>query len=298
MLLVTFQSARGPRPGVFAGDDIVDLCTADPALPTDLRGILAANALERVARLRDSAPRAARLPRAGAKLLAPIANPGIVLSVGLNYRQHLEEMKTPIPATPYAFAKSVASIVGAGEPIVLPKSNPRMVDWEGELTVVIGKPCHAVRADDALDYVAGYTLVNDVSARDWVAAVFASRGVMGPIQTWEQNLLGKMFPTFCPMGPAIATRDELPDIGNVRLTTRSNGEIMQDANTNDLVFDIPTLIAHYSRFYRLLPGDCITTGSPSGVGYGREPKLFMKAGDVVEVAVEGIGVLRNPVVAG
>jgi 2-keto-4-pentenoate hydratase/2-oxohepta-3-ene-1,7-dioic acid hydratase in catechol pathway len=120
---------------------------------------------------------------------------------------------------------------------------------------------------------------------------------MGPIHAWEDNLLGKMFPTFCPMGPAIATKDELPDPGNVHIETRLNGEVMQSASTDDLVFGVAALIAYYSEFYLFQPGDIITTGSPSGVGYGRNPKLFMKPGDVVEVEVEQIGILRNPIAA-
>jgi 2-keto-4-pentenoate hydratase/2-oxohepta-3-ene-1,7-dioic acid hydratase in catechol pathway len=216
----------------------------------------------------------------------------------MNYHAHLKEMKTPVPDKPAAFTKSVASIIASGDPILLPPSNPSMVDWEGEFTVVIGKPCHRVKAAQALDYVAGYTIVNDVSARDWVAPIFSSTGIMGPIHAWEQNLLGKMLPTFCPMGPAIATRDEVPDLDNVRIVTRLNGKVMQDANTNDLVFSVSKLIEYYSQFYRFLPGDCITTGSPSGVGYGRNPKVFMQAGDVIEVEVTGIGVLSNPVKAG
>jgi acylpyruvate hydrolase len=161
--------------------------------------------------------------------------------------------------------------------------------------VVIGKPCHNVKAARALDYVAGYTIVNDVSARDWVAPIFASTGIMGPIHAWEHNLLGKMYPTFCPMGPVLATRDEVADPDNVRIRTRLNGKLMQDASTDDLVFRVADLIEYYSQFYVFKPGDVITTGSPSGVGFGRSPKVFMKDGDVIEVEVEGIGTLSNPV---
>src|SRR3989442_725518 len=193
------------------------------------------------------------------------------LSCGMNYYEHLKEMKTPVPQKPAAFTKSVASIIGPGEPIVLPPSTLGMVDWEGELSVVIGKACHRVAAAAALDYVAVYTIVNDVSARDWVAPIFSSTGVMGPIHAWEHNLLGKMFPTFCPMGPALVTRDEVPDPHHLRLTTRLNGKVMQSANTDDLVFNVAQLIEYYSQFYRFLPGDVITTGSPSGVGYGSSP---------------------------
>lgn len=298
MHLVAFSTGQQPRAGVLAGDDIVDLAAADPALPTTLRGILAAGRLDAVRALRDAKPGRHLVPRSTARLLPPIPDPAIVLSVGMNYHEHLKEMKTPVPDKPAAFTKSVASIIASGDPILLPPSNPNMVDWEGEFTVVIGKPCHRVKAAQALDYVAGYTIVNDVSARDWVAPIFSSTGIMGPIHAWEQNLLGKMLPTFCPMGPAIATRDKVPDPDNVRIITRLNGKVMQDANTNDLVFSVPKLIEYYSQFYRFLPGDCITTGSPSGVGYGRNPKVFMQAGDVIEVEVTGIGVLSNPVKAG
>jgi len=289
--LVTFEIAGQPRPGLLAGDGIIDL----QPLGADLRAILQGGSLERIRSMLKSAP--TPIPAKSARLLAPIQNPGMVLSCGMNYYEHLKEMKTPVPDKPAAFTKSVASIIGPGEPIVLPPSNPGMVDWEGEFSVVIGKACHRVAAAAALDYVAGYTVVNDVSARDWVAPIFSSTGVMGPIHAWEHNLLGKMFPTFCPMGPALVTRDEVPDPHHLRLTTRLNGKVMQSANTDDLVFNVAQLIEYYSQFYRFLPGDVITTGSPSGVGYGRSPKVFMRAGDVIEVEVEHIGLLRNPVVS-
>jgi acylpyruvate hydrolase len=288
MKLVTFEIDKQARPGRLVGDDIVDLSALAPDVKTLLeRGLLdkAATATGRTVRHRD------------VKLLAPISNPALVLSCGMNYHEHLKEMKTPVPEKPAAFTKSVASIIGTDDPIRIPPSNPDMVDWEGEFSVVIGKPCHRVRAAEALDYVAGYTLVNDVSARDWVAAIFKATGITGPLHAWEHNLLGKMFPTFCPMGPCIATKDEIPDPANVRITTKLNGQVMQDANTDDLVFSVVQLIEYYSQFYFFKPGDVITTGSPSGVGYGRNPKVFMKAGDVVEVEVKAIGVLRNTVTA-
>ena len=291
MRLVTFELAGKAHPGVIRGESIVDLS----ALAADVKGILEAGNLEAARKLAASVKNPVALK--SAKLLAPIQNPGMVLSGGMNYHEHLKEMNTPVPQKPVAFSKSVASIIGPGEAIRLPPSNPGMVDWEGEFTVVIGRPCHRVKASQALDYVAGYTIVNDVSARDWVAPIFSSSGIMGPIHAWEHNLLGKMFPTFCPMGPALVTRDELPDSGHLQLTTRLNGQVMQSANTDDLVFNVVQLIEYYSQFYLFRPGDCITTGSPSGVGYGRNPKVFMKADDVIEVEVERIGILRNPVTA-
>ena len=286
MKLVTFELDHQPRPGRLVGEDIVDL---QPLAP-DVRSLLERGLLDKAATATGRTYR-----RKEVKLLAPIPNPGMVLSVGMNYHEHLKEMKTPVPEKPAAFKKSVASIIGTDEPVRIPPGSPDMLDWEGEFSVVIGKSCHRVKAAQALDYVAGYTIVNDVSARDWVAPLFSATGIMGPIHAWEANLLGKMFPTFCPMGPVLATKDEIPDPGNVRITTRLNGKVMQEANTDDLVFGVAQLIAHYSKFYLFRPGDVITTGSPSGVGYGRNPKLFMKAGDVIEVEVPGIGTLRNSI---
>jgi 2-keto-4-pentenoate hydratase/2-oxohepta-3-ene-1,7-dioic acid hydratase in catechol pathway len=295
MHLVMFSKDREPRAGVIDGEEIVDINACDRSLPSTIKGLLEANALSKVRSVLKSKKH--RLSRKRAKLLPPIPNPGLLLSVGMNYHEHLKEMKSPVPEKPAAFTKSVASIIGAGQPIVLPRSNPNMVDWEGEFTVVIGRAGHRIPAERALDHVAGYTIVNDVSARDWVAPIFQSTGIMGPIHAWEHNLLGKMFPTFCPMGPALATKDEVPDPANVRIVTRLNGEVMQNANTDDLVFSVAKLIEYYSQFYRFRPGDCITTGSPSGVGFGRNPKVFMKAGDTIEVEVRGVGVLSNPIKA-
>lgn len=283
MKLVSFQTVGGARCGRLEGETIIELGSS-------LKDILAADPLDTLRRRKGLTYSLSKV-----RLLAPIPDPGIVLSVGMNYHEHLQEMKTPVPAKPAAFTKSVASIIGSGEPIKLPGAHASMVDWEGEFSVVIGKSCHRVRASQALDYVAGYTLVNDVSARDWVAPIFQAQGIMGPIHAWEANLLGKMFPTFCPMGPCMVTKDELPDPGKVRIETRLNGRVMQSASTDDLVFGVRELIEHYSQFYFFRPGDVITTGSPSGVGYGRNPKVFMKPRDVVEVEVKEIGVLRNTV---
>jgi 2-keto-4-pentenoate hydratase/2-oxohepta-3-ene-1,7-dioic acid hydratase in catechol pathway len=228
-------------------------------------------------------------------MIAPIPQPTLILSCGMNYHEHLREMNTPVPATPTAFTKNTASVIGPGEPILLPKAAPDMVDWEGEFTIVIGKPAFGVSEADALKHVAGYTIINDVSARNWVAPIFSVQGTMPAILAWEHNILGKQFPTFCPMGPSIVTADEVGDPGDLKLQTRLNGKVVQDTRTSDLVFDVPRLIAYFSKFYRLLPGDLITTGSPSGVGYGRTPKVFMKSGDTIEVEVERVGILRNPV---
>jgi 2-keto-4-pentenoate hydratase/2-oxohepta-3-ene-1,7-dioic acid hydratase in catechol pathway len=215
----------------------------------------------------------------------------------MNYHAHLQEMNSAVPDYPTSFVKNSNAVIGPGAPIVLPASHPDMVDWEGEFSVVIGRPCHAVAELDALNYVAGYTLINDVSARDWVGPVSEASAVMSGVLAWERNLLGKQFPTFCPMGPVLTTKDEIPDPGFVELTTKLNGKTMQSANTDDLVFGVRELIAYYSQWYQFRPGDIITTGSPSGVGFGRNPKIFMHAGDRIEIHASGIGTLSNPVVA-
>ncbi len=308
------RNAGRASPGVFVGDAILDLVAGAEALSDlkslapSLRGILGQGdaALTTIRRAIDKAAgkdgerlraSGALVARQGAKLLPPIPDPALLLSCGANYKEHLKEMNTTVPHQPLSFVKNNHAIVGPGEAILLPKSNPSMVDWEGEFSAVIGRTCYNVSKADALDYVAGYTLINDVSARDWVAPVFSSSGVMGAIFAWELNILGKQFPTFCPMGPVIATRDEVPDPDDVDLKTTVNGTVMQSTNTDDLVFNVAALVSYYSQFYRFQPGDVITTGSPAGVGYGRNPKIFLKAGDTVEVTASGIGTLSNPVAA-
>ena len=316
MRLCTRAVAGEQHPGLLIEGEVLDLLAATEVLPEALpvsmsvRQIIEAglSARERLKRLEllvrsneaisDRLRKRNALTSAADTVLAPaISNPGMVLAAGLNYRAHLEEMNTPMPTAPYAFNKSVAALIGSGQPIVLPAGHEDMVDWEGEFCAVIGVPCHNVPIVEALDFVAGYTLINDVSARDWAEAVFASSGIMGPITSWETNLLGKQFPTFCPLGPYIVTADDLPDPANVHLMTKLNGVVMQDANTSDLVFSVAELVSHYSRFYELRPGDVISTGSPAGVGFGRSPKVFMHAGDTIEVEVALIGSLRNAIIS-
>jgi acylpyruvate hydrolase len=316
MRLVTLETGGQSRPGVVAGDEILDLKAAAAFIPEaalapgSVRGILEASeaGIELVRRVKDKALSASgslaeRLRTSGAlapasqiRLLAPVPDARLVLSCGVNYRAHIYEMGGTPPPEPVAFLKSVNSIVGPDAPIVLPKDHPAMVDWEAEFSGVIGRPCHNVSADEALDYVAGYTMINDVSARDWVRPMGELVG-MQATQAWDRNLLGKQFPSFCPMGPALTLKDEIKDPNAVAFQLKVNGVTMQDAVTDDLVFNLAALIAHYSQFYRFLPGDVITTGSPAGVGFGRNPHIFLKAGDVVEISADGIGLLRNPVVA-
>lgn len=233
-----------------------------------------------------------------AQFLAPIPRPSFILAQGLAYRKHLEEMGVPLPKQPVSLVKAPSSVTGPGCPIILPKKHPDMVDWEGEFSIVIGKPCHNVSAAEAMDYVAGYTIINDVSARDWTAtALNPDQSQMQAVMTWADNIQGKQFPTFTPMGPVIVTADEIEDPHALQLTTTVNGEVMQETNTSDLIFPIKQLISHFSQWYLFQPGDIISTGSPAGVGYGRNPKIFFKPGDVCEITVTGVGTLSNPVIS-
>ena len=217
-----------------------------------------------------------------------------MLSHGRAYFSHLKEMQKtdrPTPTKqPTAFMKNVNAIIGPGEPITLPPQCADMVDFEGEFSVVFGAPCHNVEESETLRMVAGYTIINDVSARNWVEN-FHTTG--DP----DLNRMGKQLPGFCPIGPVIVTKDEIADPHDLTLTTTLNGNVMQQAHTSDLIWKVSALIAYFSRWYPFRPGDILTTGSPAGVGYGRDPKVFMKPGDVVTVTVDGIGTLANPIVA-
>jgi acylpyruvate hydrolase len=316
MRYVTISNKGQAAAAVIIGDDVLDIKASAAWIPEavplawSVRGILGGGdaTLSAIKTIVDKVSAKGNLqadlktggaltPLAKAKLMAPIPQPTLILSCGLNYHEHLREMNTPVPKTPTAFTKNAASVIASSEAIILPKAAPDMVDWEGEFSVVIGKPCFRVTAADALSYVAGYTIINDVSARDWVAPIFKAEGTMPSILAWEHNILGKQFPTFCPMGPVIVTADEIGDVSDLHLETRLNGKVMQSTSTSDLVFNVPKVIEYFSQFYKLMPGDIITTGSPSGVGYGRDPKVFMKAGDVIEVEVERIGILSNPIAA-
>lgn len=311
MKLLTVEFDGTDRACALLGDLILDLgatatALAAPAPPGGVLDILRGGtpALDDVRKLVDrAASRTEDLRAAGAILdpgairyRAPVPNPGFILSVGMNYRAHLEEMNTPIPTTPAAFVKAPTSLTGNGEPIRPPADHADMVDFEGEFCFVFGRDCHRVSEAEALDYVAGYTIANDVSARDWVPGVISAQGNFPAIHAWEANILGKQYPTFTPMGPVIVTKDEIADPAALHLVTTLDGEIMQDTLT-ELVFPIERLIAHYSQWYRFRAGDVVTTGSPSGVGFGRDPKVFMKPGQRVEITIEGIGTLSNPIVA-
>lgn len=219
------------------------------------------------------------------KLLPPL-EPSVVIGIGLNYRHHAEESGARIPQFPVVFFKNLASVCAHGDPIVLPRTlRSDKVDYECELAVVIGKEARNVPASRALDYVKGYTAANDVSARDWQKEWGGSQ--------WSR---AKSFDTFCPLGPCLVTPDEIPNPNQLAIRTLLNGEVVQDWNTNDMIFDVACLIEFLSGSTTLLPGTVILTGTPHGVGMARNPPLWLKAGDVVSVELEGVGTLTNHVV--
>lgn len=220
------------------------------------------------------------------KLLAPL-QPTALFCIGLNYRKHAEESNAPIPRYPVLFMKSPGALQNPGDAIVLPRHlESDEVDYECELAVVIGKRCKNVSKESALEYVLGYTCANDVSARDWQI----KRG-------GSQWCRGKTFDTFAPLGPCLVLKDEIPNPNALRIQTILNGKTMQDWNTNDMIFDVPTLIEFLSGSTTLLPGTVILTGTPQGVGAAMKPPVFLQPGDTVTIDIEKIGALTNPVVA-
>jgi 2-keto-4-pentenoate hydratase/2-oxohepta-3-ene-1,7-dioic acid hydratase in catechol pathway len=287
MRLGTVQTSSGPRAVVKSGDFCVDLHATDPVFPPSVRLLLdAGTALLQKAEHAADNPRAVRLPAAEARLLAPIPDPHKIVCVGLNYRDHAAESGAPIPKDPVLFSKYATALIGPEETIELPSSSSE-VDFEAELVIVIGKKGRHLKAQEAWSHVAGYTVGHDVSARDWQLK-----------KDGKQWMVGKTFDTFAPTGPWIVTADEVPDPHNLAIKLRLNGKTMQDSNTRQMIFNVGEVVAYCSQVFTIEPGDLIFTGTPPGVGMARKPPVFLKPGDVAEVEVEKLGVLRNRVVQG
>jgi 2-keto-4-pentenoate hydratase/2-oxohepta-3-ene-1,7-dioic acid hydratase in catechol pathway len=284
MHLVTFEVDGEAHIGGLTQRGLVDFATAAPALPQSMIQLLQAGprALRTAAAVTSRALEdgVGLVDAAAARLLAPLPRPGKILGIGLNYRDHAAETGRPEPEVPFVFSKAVTAVIGPGDAIVVPPVS-REVDFEGELAVVIGRTARRLAAANALEVVAGYTCMLDVSARDY--------------QRRSGHCLAKSFDTFAPMGPAIVTADEIRNPAALELRTHVSGEMMQHSNTRELIFDVPTLIEFLSACLTLEPGDVITTGTPSGVGAARKPPRFLRPGDSVRVEIEGIGVLENEV---
>jgi len=272
MKLVTFKSQGSTSFGILREREIIDLTPLAP----DLISMLSAGSPE-------PAADGKRFPLSQVELLPPIPNPGKIVCVGLNYRSHLALLDDPIPEVPILFTKPNTSLIGSGGAIVLPCVT-KQVDFEGELAVVIGKKGKYISESAALDYVAGYTCANDVSAHD----------IEFRTSQWTS---GKMQDTFCPLGPLLVTADEIANPNELRLSTVLNGQTMQDESTSDMVFPVAKLISYISSLATLEPGDIILTGTPAGLGCMRRPPAFLKPGDEISVEIEGIGRLANSVIA-
>jgi len=218
------------------------------------------------------------------ELAAPFARPSKIVCIGLNYASHAKETGAAVPPEPVVFMKSTTALIGPNDPIIIPK-NSKKTDWEVELAVVIGTKASYVEEADAMNYVAGYCLHNDVSEREFQ---LERNG------TWDK---GKGCDTFAPIGPFLATKDEVKDVNNLRLWLTVNGRMMQDGNTCDFIFKVPFLVSYLSQFMTLLPGDVISTGTPAGVGLGMNPQVYLNDGDVVELGIDGLGTSKQLVKA-
>jgi 2-keto-4-pentenoate hydratase/2-oxohepta-3-ene-1,7-dioic acid hydratase in catechol pathway len=282
MRFVTIQRTGYTEPGVVLDGEVIGIRGAGFDEITSVLGG-GADAMDRVMRWVDSPPGGERIPESEAKFAAPVPRPPKIICIGLNYRDHAIESGMPIPETPTVFAKFPTAVIGPGAAIVLPKASTRP-DYEAELAVVIGKGGRHIPEARWREHVFGYTILNDVSARDFQMAT-------------SQWMIGKTFDTFAPMGPAIVTADEIEDPHNLAISLELSGDLMQNSNTSNLVFGVPALIAYLSSVFTLEPGDIIATGTPPGVGFARKPPRYLMAGDEVRVRVEGLGELYNPVVA-
>jgi acylpyruvate hydrolase len=312
MRLVTFEFQGGTRLGAEQEGHVVDLnrgyalllatrgaadfqAQADRELPADMRGFLdlweqsLPRAKEVLAFARDlqggggALARAVIHPLQAVRLRAPIQNPRKIICLGLNYRDHAQETKLEIPSDPILFSKYPSAIIGPEDPILLP-SVSREVDYEAELTFIMARKGRHIPKAQALDYVAGYTIMHDVSARDYQ--------MRKPGGQW---MSGKTFDTFAPLGPALVTQEDIPDPHVLDISCTVSGERLQVSNTKHLIFSVPDIVAYCSHIFTLEPGDVIATGTPGGVGFARKPPRFLKDGDMVVIDIQGIGALRNPV---
>ncbi len=280
MKLIRFGIKGKEKPGVLVHGEIIDL---SGFIQDYDQAFFESGGLDQINVLLTEQPDLPRVAQ-GTRLGCPIAHPSKILCIGLNYAKHARETNAPIPLEPILFMKSTTAITGPNDHIMIPR-NSFKTDWEVELAFVIGKRASYVSEEEAMDYVAGYCLHNDVSEREFQL----ERG-----GTWDK---GKGCDTFAPLGPWMVTKDEIPDPHKLRLWLKVNDNMMQDGNTDDLIFNIPHLVSYLSQFMTLLPGDIISTGTPAGVGLGFNPAVYLKPGDIVELGIDGLGSSRQNVVA-
>lgn len=281
MRLATFTHDGSTRLGLADGHEIVDLAAAAPGLPREMIEFLEAGT-EAMETARAAIAGGARIALADVRLEAPIARPPKFMAVGLNYADHVAESGMDTPEHPTIFNKQSTCVTGPSDPVHVPKAS-HVLDYEGELGIVIGRRGRHVSRDDAVDYIAGYIIVNDVTVRDWQFRT----------PTWT---MGKSFDTHGPIGPWIVTTDEIVDPHQLALRTYVNEELRQESNTKQLIFDCFFLVEHFSTAFTLEPGDIIATGTPGGVGILSKPPQILKAGDVVRIEIDGIGQIENPII--
>ncbi len=289
MRLITFAHAGQQRLGALATPDgyerVYDLNHLEPRLPADILAFLEAGqpALALAQQALAAAAPEQGMELAAVQLKAPIPRPGKIICIGQNYLAHAQESNASAPPFPIIFAKFANTVIGPGETIVIPCAVQKP-DYEGELAVVIGRQGRNIPESSALDYVAGYMPLNDVSARDWQNRT-------------SQWVIGKTPDTFCPMGPALVTADEIPDVQNLWLRTVIGDEVLQEGHTSLMIFSVAHLIADMSQVMTLEPGDIIATGTPAGIGAARTPPRWLRPGDIVRIEIEKVGVLENVVAA-
>lgn len=275
MKLIRFGQPRNEKPGIIINDKRYDVSSFIKDYDEDffandglvqLEKVISENKLTEVS--------------ADERLGCPVSKPSKVICIGLNYAKHAKETNAPVPKEPIIFFKATTSVSGPNDDIVIPKNSVK-TDWEVELGVVIGKKTSYVEEAEAMDYIAGYCLHNDVSEREF------------QIERGGQWVKGKSCDTFAPLGPWVATKDEIQDVNNLRLWLTVNGKKMQDGNTDDLIFKVPFLVSYISQFMTLLPGDIISTGTPAGVGLGFNPPIYLREGDIVELGIDGLGAQKQ-----
>lgn len=280
MQLISFSSRNGTSWGALTEAGVRDLGELSRAPAASLRIALESGEFDALMSRAEDAP---LLRHSEVELLPPIANAGKIICIGLNYADHIAEMNRPTPEKPVVFTRFADTLVGHEQPLVAPSASEQF-DYEGEFCAVIGTGGRRIPVERALDHVLGYTIMNDGSIRDYQRHT-------------HQFAPGKNFPRSGALGPAIVTADEFGAVASQRITTRVNGKVVQDSTLDQLVFDVAALISYCSEWTELSPGDVIATGTPGGVGDGFDPKLWLRPGDTLEIDVEGIGTLRNPVVA-
>jgi 2,4-diketo-3-deoxy-L-fuconate hydrolase len=280
MKLLRFGAPGAEKPGILINNEIFDISSfgediGEKFFETD-----------GIKRLADWLKKNQNLPKApaGVRLGAPFTRPSKIICVGLNYTKHALESKMDIPKEPILFFKSTTALCGPSDDLVIPRKSVK-TDWEVELAVVIGKKASYVDEKDSLDYVAGYCLHNDYSEREF------------QLERNGQWVKGKSCDTFAPMGPYLVTKDDVKDYNNLKMWLKVNGKMMQDNNTDDMIFEVPFLVSYISQFMTLLPGDVISTGTPAGVGLGFKPPIYLKAGDIVELGIEGLGEQKQKAIA-